>query len=129
MSTCYSFRTPQFTPAARVISAITKDVKAQVTTTVDHLYEDGLKVRIDIPKPRGLNIFGMEQISGQIGTVQVINETNFTVTIDSRSFDPFSIPGMLPDAFTCSQSIPVAEINEIVSQSVKNRSGKSTNRL
>lgn len=127
MSTCYSFSNPQYTPAMRVISAITKEIEAQVTTTVDHLYEDGLKVRIDVPKPRGLNIFGMEQINGLIGTVEVIDATNFTLTIDSRSFDPFSIPGMLPNAFTCSQAIPVAEINEIVSQSVKNRSGKRNN--
>ena len=127
MSTCYSFSDPQYTPASRVISAITKEIKAQVTTTVDHLYEDGLKVRIAVPKPRGLNIFGMEQINGQIGTVEVIDETNFTVTIDSRDFDPFAIPGVLPDTFTCSQIIPVAEINEIVSQSVKNTSGKRNN--
>jgi hypothetical protein len=127
MSTCYSFGTPQFTPAVRVISAITQAELAQVTTTVDHLYQDGLKVRIDVPKPRGLNIFGMEQINKLIGTVEVIDATNFTVTIDSRSFDPFSIPGLLPNAFTCSQAIPVAEDNNTVAQAVANTSGRRNN--
>lgn len=127
MSTCYSFSDPQFTPAARVISAITQAELAQITTTVDHLYQDGLKVRIEVPKDRGLNIFGMEQINNLIGIVAVVNATNFTVTIDSRSFDPFSVPGVLPSAFNCSQVIPVAEVNSTLTEAVANTSGNSTN--
>lgn len=127
MTTCYSFSDPQFTPANREIDSITQDNPATITTTLDHLYKDGLKVRIEISKFHGQDIFGMQQMDGLIGTITIVDSTNFTIDIDTTRFDPFSIPGMLPSAFTCPQVVPVAEVSETLDQAVKNTSGKRNN--
>lgn len=116
MSTCYAVPEPTFQPAMRLISAITQAVNAQVTTTFDHNYRTGLIVRFYIPRPDG-----MTQLDGKVGTITVVDDTNFTVDIDTRAFDPFAIPGS-PGAhdFTCAQVIPIGEVNSTLDQATRN---------
>lgn len=116
MSTCYAVQNPTFQPAMRLISEITQAENAQVTTTFDHNYETGIIVRFYIPEPDGMN-----QLDSKTGTVTVINATTFTVDIDTRMFDAFSIPGSPnPNEFTCAQVVPIGEINSILTSATRN---------
>lgn len=116
MSTCYAVVNPTFQPAMRLISAITQAQNAQVTTTFAHNFQDGLIVRFTIPRADG-----MIQLNQQVGTVTRINDTTFTVNIDTRTYDAFAIPGM-PGAhdFTCAQVVPVGEVNSSIAQATRN---------
>jgi hypothetical protein len=87
----------------RLISAITNDNPASVTTTFDHDYTDGLIVRFNIPKAEG-----MTQLDKMTGTITVTGTDTFTVNIDTTSFDAFAIPGA-PAWYqnTCATVVPV----------------------
>lgn len=79
---------PIFQPAKRTISSITNSSPAVIVTAQEHNYLDSDIVRILIPTG-----FGMAQMNQKVGDVTVINNTTFSVNIDSSSFDTFSIPG------------------------------------
>ena len=107
---------PTFQPAMRVITAITNDVNALVTTSFAHQYQTGLIIRFLIPPN-----FGMEGLNQLKGIVTVVNDTQFTVDIDTNNFDPFVIPAVFPGRnATSAQSIPVGEVNELLTESTQN---------
>lgn len=108
---------PTFQQAYRLITAITQDVNASVTTSFPHQYGDGLIVRLIVPNP-----YGMVQANNLTGTVSVTSPTTFTVTIDTRSFNPFTYPGATPPpgTRTPAQVIPFGEINSILDQAFHN---------
>lgn len=116
MSTCYADPNPIFQPAMRLIAAITQSNPAIVTTTFANQYETGLIVRLDLPPA-----VGMQQANGVIGTVTVIDDTSFSISIDTTLFDVFSIP-MFPGRYdnTCAQVVPVGEVNETLYLATRN---------
>jgi len=75
---------PVFQRAMRVISSITNDYPAVVTTTFAHQYLDGLVVRLIIPKG-----YGMTQANQLYAPIIVTGDTTFTIDIDARYFDKF----------------------------------------
>jgi hypothetical protein len=115
MANCYAYTAPVFQPAKRIISAITNDFNASVTTTTDHDYIDGEIVRIYVPEG-----FGMEQINQQIGEITVTSSTTFTINIDTSKMDPFSIPADFPYSKQCAQVVPIGEINSTLAAATKN---------
>lgn len=115
MSSCYSNPSPTFQPAMRIVSAITNASEAAVTTTIDHDYLDGMIVRFYVPEE-----FGMTQISGLKGEITVTGTATFTVDIDTTKFDVFAAPSPTPTHYTCSQVIPVGEINSTLLAATRN---------
>jgi hypothetical protein len=116
MSTCYANPNPIFQPAMRLIASITNANPAIVTTTFANQYETGLIVRLDLPPA-----VGMQQADGATGTITVIDDTSFSIDIDTTGFDVFSIP-MSPGPFdnTCAQVVPIGEVNEQLNQATRN---------
>ena len=116
MPRCYANPHPIYQPAMRLITAITNDNPALVTTSFAHQYLDGLIVRLDIPIADG-----MQQANGLIGNITVASPTTFTIDIDTRLFEPFSIPVSAPPYINiCAQVVPVGEINETLYNSTRN---------
>ena len=113
---------PTFQPAMRVITNITNAVMAEVTTMYDHQYQDGLIVRIDVPKADG-----MYQINHKIGTITVTSPNTFLISINTTLFDAFVIPedvnnpGLPPPGVqVCAFAVPVGESNDQLGQATRN---------
>lgn len=104
---------PQFQPAMRIITAITNGSPAVVTTDIDHNYQTGLIVRLDIPQE-----YGMVQADKLFGPIIRIDSTSFSIEIDTTSFDPFVVPSALLVS-TLAQAVPMAEDASIVYQAVR----------
>lgn len=116
---------PNFQPAMRIITNITNSNPAVITTSFDNQYVTGTIVRIDIPTQDGYYPWGMRQISGQTGTITVINPTQFSITIDTTAYEPFMTPTTLPDGVTrfttqLPQVVPIGEDNSILTAAVVN---------
>lgn len=118
----YGVQFPTFQRAMRNILTITQAENAFVTTTFDginpgnHQYSTGLIVRLYIPDG-----FGMVQANELYGPITVINDTQFTMPIDTTNFDAFSVPNYQPGAFgTPAQVVPIGEVNSILSEATQN---------
>jgi len=113
----YAESNPTYAPALRLITAITNATNAQVTTSFAHGYLSGLIVRILVPDLR----FGMIQADKKVGTITVIDDTNFTIDIDSNNFDTFIIPSPEePGTNRFPEVIPIGEINSLLTQATRN---------
>jgi hypothetical protein len=79
----------QFVPKARIITNISTATQAVVTFATTHGYVLGQEITLHVP-----NGYGMTQINGQKGTIQAINTTNNTVTlnINSSGYTAFAYP-------------------------------------
>jgi len=87
----------------KAIDSITQDYPMVVTTTTDHHYVAGMRVRFNIP-----SMFGMVQLNGVESQVISITNNSLTVNVDSRNFTPFAYPVTLPEAYTPPVVIPDA---------------------
>ena len=106
----------------RNILSITQDENALVTTTLDglnpgnHQYSTGLIVRLYVPYG-----FGMVQVNQLYGPITVVNDTQFTIPIDTTNFDAFVVPDYQPGAFgTPAQVVPIGEVNELLTEATQN---------
>ena len=123
LDVCQAFnQNPTFQPAMRVISAITNATMAQITTTYDHQYSDGLIVRIDVPQADG-----MFQINQQYGPIVVTSPTTFLIGIDTTLYDAFVIPedplypGLPPAGVqVCAFAVPIGQSNDMLTQATRN---------
>lgn len=114
--TYYANPFPVYQPAMRLISAITNSFPATVTTTFNHQYITGTIVRIDIPFADG-----MQQLNQQTAPITVISPTQFTIPIDTTSFERFLIPmGAPPYINTAAQVVPIGEISSILAAATVN---------
>ena len=118
----YAVQNPTFQRAMRNILSITQDSSALVTTTFDginpgnHQYGNGLIVRLYVPIG-----FGMVQANHLSGPITVVNDTQFTIPINTTDFDAFVLPAFQPGAYgTPAQVVPVGEINSILTQATEN---------
>ena len=122
MANYYSVPFPTFQLAMRNILSIAQGVSTLVTTTYDginpgaHQYSDGLSVRFVIPLG-----WGMGQLNQVEAFITVVNDTQFTVPINTTSFDPFLVPPYQPGNFgTPPQVVPVGEINDLLTLATQN---------
>jgi len=118
----YGVQFPTFQRAMRNILSITQADNALVTTTFDgvnpgnHQYSTGLIARLYVPIG-----FGMVQANQLEGIVTVVNDTQFTITIDTTNFDAFVVPVFQPGAFgTPAQVVPIGEVNDILTEATQN---------
>lgn len=107
-----AIQTPIYMPAARDILSITNGFPASVVTTFDginpgaHGYFSDAIVRMVVPQQ-----YGMAQINGLQGIIQVTSPTSFTISIDTSAFDAFVIPTqpMGQPLFNAAQVVPIGE--------------------
>jgi hypothetical protein len=102
-----------FLPAFRFISAISQTNPMVITTTVDHLFGNGLIVRLTIPPQ-----YGMTQADGLSGTVTVLSSNTCSLNIDATLFSAFVVPSGLQQVQA--QIIPYAEVAPILTQAERN---------
>lgn len=85
----------------RTIDSITNAFPMVVTTTVDHGYPEGLKVRFLVPLA-----FGMRELNEVTAQVIAVTSNTLTINLDSTNFSVFSYPISLPSAYTNPSVIP-----------------------
>jgi len=118
----YGVQNPTFQRSMRNILSITQAEQALVTTTFDginpgsHQYSTGLIVRLYVPVG-----FGMVQANQLYGPITVVNDTQFTIPINTTDFDTFVVPAFQPGAFgTPAQSVPIGELNSMLTNATEN---------
>jgi hypothetical protein len=97
----FPYMNPVFQPGIRIITAITNGNPAVVTTSQNHLYVNGMIVRLDIPTG-----FGMSQANQQFGEITILTPTTFSITINTNGMDPFVV---LASPAQAAISVPFAE--------------------
>lgn len=95
-------------PAQISITAITQAKPCVITTSGAHGYADGQQVRIVLPFPYQ-KYFGMYQIDGATGFATVLSPTTFSIPVDTRSYNSFSVGTALQTA----QVIPIGETAQL----------------
>lgn len=75
-----------FIPNRQTISNITQAKPAVVTTSQAHGYSSGLLVRLFLPLDVGMN-----QLDNQIYEITKIDDTNFSIPVNTTNFDTFSV--------------------------------------
>jgi len=113
----YALRFPIFLPAMRVITAITNSTTALVTTSFANQYISGEIVRIVMPFSKGYYPWGMKQIDNLTGTIEVINDTQFYIDIDTTYFEPFVTPSIY---YQVPCVVPIGQINSMLTASTRN---------
>ncbi len=110
---------PIFQPALRQIAALsttpvtgTDLMRIQVTTTVDHLYQNGLVVRLTVPEQ-----YQAVQFNNLFGQIVVTGATTFYITLPSFAYDSFVIP-VAPLQYA--QVVPLAENVLLLNSAVQN---------
>lgn len=98
---------PPFKPALRFITALTNANPALVTTNIPHLYITGQIVRLYIPED-----FGMVQANQLFAPITVVNSTQFTIDIDTATFDIFSDPGN--NLRQTAMVVPIGQITSLI---------------
>lgn len=100
-----------FVPNRQEVSDITQANPGVVTTTQDHGYETGYEVRFFFPLDVGMN-----QLDEKVVTITKIDDTSFSIGVDTTNFDVFSPVGtvQLP------QVIPVGSFNNSVLEATEN---------
>lgn len=117
MAVCSATQSPTFQPAMRIITNITQDYIAEVTTSFSHNYSTGLIVRLIVPVT-----FGMTQANNFKGEITVTSDVTFTIPLNTINFDAFITPAGTTseqDKF-CAQVIPVGEVNSSIAQAKRN---------
>ena len=110
----YVYQNPTFVPAYTIISAISQEKNAEITTTTDHNYNDGLIIRLSIP-----TIFGMTRANSLFSPITVTGDTTFTMNIDTSLFNPFVIPVQPRDRYAA-LAIPIGEIASSTKSATQN---------
>jgi len=118
----YAIPFPTYQPAMRCILTITQSNPVVITTTYDglnpgaHQYGTGMIVRLDIP-----NGWGMELLNKFKSEITVINDTQFSMPIDTTNFDAFVVPPINPGHFsTPPQVTPIGERNDLLEFATQN---------
>ncbi len=100
-----------FVPNRQTVSTITQARLGVVTTTQDHGYDTGLCLRFFFP----LNV-GMNQLRDKVVRITKIDDTSFSIGVDTTNFDIFSPVGTKQTP----QVIPVAEVADSLLQATVN---------
>lgn len=106
-----SYFQDNFVPSANVITAISNTSPAVVVTLTSHGYDDGLYVRLIVPKN-----CGMQQINGQVDKIMVLAPAIFSFPVDASNFDSFAYTSIDQIA----QVIPVGEEADSLTQAARN---------
>jgi len=80
-------------PKKRVIANITQANPGVVTTLVDHAFTTGQQVRFRVSSS-----YGMEELDGKLLTVTVINDSTFSIGVNTTAYAAFdfALPAAMP---------------------------------
>lgn len=106
---------PVFQPAMRIITSITNDYPALITTSFRHQYATGMICRLNIPAG-----FGMQEANEKYGEIVVTGDTTFTIDIDTSAMDPYVVSGTYPFSYQSGQVTSFAENNNTILNAVRN---------
>jgi|APFre7841882793_1041355.scaffolds.fasta_scaffold06993_3 hypothetical protein len=73
-----------FIPTQNVIVDIITGISTEVWTHVNHSFNAGQVVKLNIPIQ-----CGMQQLNGYEGEIEITGAFRFSIPVDSRDFDPF----------------------------------------
>lgn len=92
-----------FDPKVRIVSDVTQNYRAEVTTTEDHGYETGYVVRLFVPPAYGMSIYESSKIV-------VTGDRTFTTYIDTTFQNAFVTPTFSANGqgFTQAQVVPIS---------------------
>lgn len=76
-----------FAPSYRYITNITQAASAVVTTSVDHGYAIGQRIKFKVPSG-----YGMTELNNQAGVISAVTTSTFTVDIDTSGYTAFAFP-------------------------------------
>lgn len=112
----YADLDPVFQPAMRLVTNITNDRAAVVTTSFAHGYITGVIVRLYVPQP-----FGMPQADQLQGSITVLDDYSFSIDIDTSEFDPF-IPNLplMPRYAKIPLVVPIGEVSGMLKAAFRN---------
>jgi len=82
------FNSGTYTPAINNLTAVTQANPAAVTTASNHNYVINQEVQFFIPPQWGMR--QLDQLTGYVLSIPALNQ--FTVSIDTSTFDAFIIP-------------------------------------
>ena len=98
-----------FYPRKRVISQITSAASAVVSTTVDHGYSVGMKVRFIVPSVTAIG-YGITQLDGVDATITAVGGANsFTINVDTTAMGAFSFPVAAAVPFSPALVVPFGD--------------------
>lgn len=118
MANVFAIEFPTYQPAMRIITDITRAKQAVITTSFAHDYLSGEIVRISVPFEHGHYTWGMYEIDNQQGEIVVINDTQFSISIDTRYYNPFVTPGGDPKQRP--YVVPIGEDNRMLTAATRN---------
>jgi len=118
MANIFAIEFPMYLPAMRIIIDITRAQEAVVTTSFAHNYLSGEIVRITVPFQHGSYPWGMYEIDNQQGEIEVINDTSFSISIDTRYYNPFVTPPGSPTQRP--YVVPIGENNRMLTAATRN---------
>ena len=105
------YNNPLFYPRRRIITNITQASLAQVSTSIPHGLTPGQAVRFDIPTVSGMIQLNPTPYNNYMPAtvVQVIDDYNFTININTSSYTPFTYPTIAQQPSDFPQVIPFGE--------------------
>lgn len=100
-----------FYPRRRNVVAITQAVNANVSTAIAHGLTAGQAIRFEIPAQSGMIQLNSTPANNYATAtvVQVIDDYNFTVNVDSTAFTPFTWPTIAQQPSSFPHIVPVGE--------------------
>lgn len=102
---------PLFYPRRRFVVNITQATNAQVSTSVAHGLTPGQEVRFEIPDVSGMIQLNSTALNNYLTAtiVQVIDDYNFTINVDTTSFTAFTWPTIAQQPSNFPQVVPFGE--------------------
>ncbi len=95
---------PLYYPRRRFLANVTQAANAVVTTTVDHGFTVGQKVRFIVPAP-----YDMTQLDGLAATITAVTASTITIDVDTSGFTAFAFPVAGDFPFNFAQVVPFGE--------------------
>jgi hypothetical protein len=102
---------PLYYPRRRFITNITLAVNAQVSTSVPHQYVVGQAVRFNIPNVSGMTQLNPTPLNNYLYAtiVSVVDLYNFTINVNTSSFNPFTFPTAAQSPSSLPEVTPIGE--------------------
>lgn len=102
---------PLFYPRRRYVTNITQATNAQVSTAIAHGLTAGQAVRFEIPTVSGMIQLNPSPFNNYFPctVVQVIDDYNFTINVDTTSFTAFTWPTIAQQPSDFPQVVPFGE--------------------
>lgn len=113
----YNANSQLFYPRRRFVTKITQATNAQVSTSVAHGLTPGQAVRFSIPVTSGMiqlnpqlsNNYNPQGSSVSASVVQVVDDYNFTINIDTSGYDAFTWPTIAQMPTNFPEVVPFGE--------------------